>query len=87
MTALEKAEAAGYWDLVLLENYSFDDAFVGVTHDNRAIYDFNKMVTWLAQETGWSREDAAMWVEYNTIRAIPYGGHAGPVVMFTIENS
>jgi hypothetical protein len=37
MTAKEKLEYAGFDDVAILENYSYDTALVGVTEDNRAV--------------------------------------------------
>ena len=34
----------GYEDVKYLVNYSYDDALIGVTTDNRAVYDYDKMV-------------------------------------------
>lgn len=47
MNAPEKLINAGFDDVVYLVNYSYDDALIGVSDDNRAIYDYNKMVEWL----------------------------------------
>ena len=52
MTAVERLADLGYEDVVILENYSYDDALIGVTEDNRAVYDFNKMVDWLVETEG-----------------------------------
>ena len=84
MTAAEKIEAAGLDDVIIFENYSYDDALVGVTEDGRAVYDFDKMVDWLVQETGWGLEEATEWIEYNTIRALPYAGPQGPLIMYSL---
>lgn len=40
-TAEEKIIDAGYEDVLLLSNYSYDDALIGVTEDGRAVYDYN----------------------------------------------
>jgi len=71
VTAAERLQAAGYDDVLILENYSYDDALVGVTEDGRAVYDFNKMVAWLVETEGFTEEAAIEWIEYNTIRALP----------------
>ena len=39
MTAEEKIQDAGYEDVVILSNYSYDSALIGVTEDGRAVYD------------------------------------------------
>jgi hypothetical protein len=84
MTAAEKLRDAGYEDTVILENYSYDDALVGVTEDGRAVYDFDKMVSWLMQREGWSALEAIEWIEFNTIGALPYAGEDAPIIMYPI---
>jgi hypothetical protein len=84
MTAEEKILDAGYDDVLLLSNYSYDDALIGVTEDGRAVYDFDKMVAWLEQSEGFTQEDAMEWIEYNTIRALPYAGDQAPLIMYPL---
>ena len=86
MTDREKIENAGYEDVVLLENYSYDGALIGVTEDNRAVYDFDKMVIWLVETEGFTEEDAVEWIEYNTIRALPYFGPEAPIIMYALPD-
>ena len=81
MTAEERLLENGYEGTVFFTNYSYDDALIGVSDDGRAIYDYDLMVEWLMKEEGWSEEDAVEWIEYNTIRALPYAGEKGPIVM------
>lgn len=85
MTAEERLLDAGYEDVIILKNYSYDDALVGVTDGNRAVYDYAKMVDWLVGKEGWSYEDAEDWVCYNTIRSLPYMGGDAPIIMYRIE--
>lgn len=85
MTAAEKLEANGYEDVIILENYSYDDALIGVTDDNRAVYDFRKMVDWLMMTQGFDHDEAIEWIEYNTIRSLPYAGPDGPIIMHALE--
>jgi hypothetical protein len=84
VTAAEKLLAAGYDNVVILENYSYDDALVGVTEDGRAVYDFDKMIDWLVKTEGMTVDEAVEWIEYNTIRALPYAGPEAPVIMFSL---
>lgn len=44
MTAREKIEECGYEDVLIFDNPSYDEAFIGVSEDNRAVYDYDKMV-------------------------------------------
>ena len=85
MDARERLENAGYEDVVTLSNYSYDDALIGVTDDGRAIYDYDRMVTWLMVTERFTEEEAVEWVDYNTIRALPYMGENAPIIMHRIE--
>ena len=85
MTAEERLLEAGYDDIKIFVNYSYDDALIGVSEDRRAIYDYYKMVDWLMKKEGWSEIDAIEWVEYNTLRAIPYMGNDAPIIMHRID--
>lgn len=87
MTVREKLIDAGYEDIVILENYSYDDAFIGVSHDDRAVYDYDKMVKWLMDTQGFSETDAIEWIDYNTIRALPYFGEKAPIIVYGLEGN
>lgn len=63
---------------------SYDGAIIGVTTDGRAVYDFDKMVEELMQDEEWSYEDAVEWIDYNTIRSLPYAGLKAPIIMYPI---
>ena len=79
--AEERLLENGYEGVKFLTDYSYDDALIGVSDDNRAIYDYNKMVEWLMNTEGFTEEEAVEWIDYNTLRAIPYFGEDGPIVM------
>lgn len=84
-SALERLLDAGYDGVKYLVDYSYDDALIGVTDDNRAVYDFNKMVEWLVLNEGFEPSEAIEWIEYNTIRALPYMGEGAPIIMYPVE--
>ena len=84
VTAAERLVDAGYEDVIVFENESYDDALIGVSYDGRAIYSFDKMVEWLCKKDGIDEEEAIEWIEYNTIRAIPYAGEKAPIVMYDL---
>lgn len=84
MTAEEKLMEAGYEDVIILRNYSYDDALIGVTEDNRAVYDYERMIEWLCREENFSEEDAIEWIDYNTIRALPYFGDKAPIIIYPL---
>jgi hypothetical protein len=72
---------------VLFENPNYDAAIIGVTEDGRAVYDYCLMLRVLAVEDGMTEEDAADFVSYNTIRAIPYAGPMAPIVMTALPEN
>lgn len=55
----------GYDGVVYFTNPSYTRAFLGVSTDDRAIYDFDLMVESLMEEEGMTEEDAAEWIDYN----------------------
>jgi len=82
MDAEQKLLDNGYEGVKFFTNFSYDDALIGVSEDGRAVYDYEKMVEWLVETEGWTYEEAAEWIDYNTIRAIPYMGEGAPIVMY-----
>lgn len=54
MTAEERILENGYENVKYLSHFSYDSALIGITTDNRAVYDFEKMVEWLIIEEGFS---------------------------------
>lgn len=84
MRAEEKILKAGYSGVVLLENFSYDTALVGVTTDGRAVYDYEKMIAWLVDTQGFTEDEAVEWINYNTVGALPNAGDAAPVIMYPL---
>ena len=68
-------------DAVIFINQAYDNSIIGTTFDGRVIYDFDKMVQELMTDEGWTEEEAIDWIEYNTIRALPYCGDKPPLIM------
>lgn len=67
-----------------MRDFAFDDALLGVSEDNRAVYDYGLMVEHLCQKEGWTEEEAIDWIEYNVIRALPYMGSFPPVILHQV---
>lgn len=72
-------------DAIVFDNPSFDNSIIGTTIDGNAVYDYDKMVEELMNDENMSEQDAIDWIEYNTIRAIPYAGNMAPVIIFTFK--
>lgn len=75
----------GFEGAIVFENPSYDSAIIGVSHDDRVVYSFEKMVECLMEQDNMSYEDAVEFIEYNTIRAIPYAGQGAPIVLMYEE--
>lgn len=73
-------------DAILFDNMSYDGSIVGVTADGRVVYDYDMMVEELVHDEEWSYEEAAEWIDYNTIRMLPYTGENGPIIMYPIQH-
>lgn len=77
----------GLEDSIVFENPDYDSAIVGYDSvENRIVYDYEKMVDHLMDNDGMTYEEAVEFIEYNTIRAIPYAGSKGPIVYYNIED-
>jgi hypothetical protein len=53
-----------------------DDAIIGISVDDRAVYGLNKMIL-LFQQQGMSEEEAMEWMDFNIISA--YVGEYTPI--------
>ena len=70
---------------IVFDNPSFDNSIIGITTDGKAVYDYDKMVEELMKDEDCSEQEAIDWIDYNTIRVIPYAGEMAPVIMFTFK--
>lgn len=84
MNAEQRILDAGFEDVIYLTNFGYDDALIGISHDNRAVYDYHKMIEWLIKEEDFTAEEAMEWIDFNTIRALPYMGDGAPIIMYEI---
>ena len=75
----------GYEDAIIFENPDYDSAIIGITDDERVVYDHDKMIAFLVHNENMSEEEAADFVSYSTMRALPYAGEGAPIIMYTIQ--
>ena len=75
----------GHDDAVVFDAPDFDDAIIGVTDEGRVVYDYDAMVRSLMKQDGITEEEAIEFIEFNTIRAIPYAGENAPIIMYRLE--
>ena len=81
----EFLEAQGHEETVFFEHPSMVKAITGITDSEQLIYDYNLMIEAAMEEEGWTCEDAIEWIEYNTLRSIPYMGSNHPIVSLPIN--
>lgn len=71
-------------DSIVFDNVSYDNSIIGATFDGRAIYDYDLMIVELMKDDNINETDAIDWIEYNTLRSIPYAGEKAPLVMMKV---
>lgn len=81
MTARERIENEGFEDVIIFDNPSYDDALIGVTNDNRAVYDYDKMIEWLVTNENMDYEESADFISYNSSF---YYGEGYPLIIYLI---
>ena len=74
----------GYEETVVFENPSYLKAIIGISDDGALCYSYNKMVQCLMEEDKMEQEEAMEFIDYNTIRALPYASSMGvrPIVVY-----
>lgn len=78
----DAVEEMGYEDVIIFDGYY--TAAIGISDDGRAVYDYGKMIDWLVNRDHMTEDEAVEWIEFNTIRALPYAGGKAPIVMYRI---
>ena len=84
MTNIDKLLDMGYTDSKTFLNPSYETAIIGVNTDGRVIYDYELMVEYLIDNDNMTREEAVDYIDYNTIRSLPYVGYKAPIVMYKL---
>lgn len=85
MTNREILNGMDYENLIIFENPDYDEAIIGVSHDDRVIYDYDKMIEHLIKHDNMSIEEAADFISYDSIRSLSYVGPEAPIVMFGLQ--
>ena len=70
---------------VVFDNVAYDNSIIGVTFNGRAIYDLHCMIDEYMQDNNCSYDEAIEWIEYNTLRALPYINGNMPLVVADIS--
>ena len=62
----------GYEDSIVFESPSYTNAVIGISDSGQVCYSYEKMALCLIEEDGMTYEDAIDFIDYNTVRALPY---------------
>ena len=76
----------GCEDTIILIDPDYADAVIGIDDEGRVIYSYDLMVPSLCLTDGMSEEEAAEYIDYNTLRALPYMGRKHPLVMYSLDS-
>lgn len=74
----------GYNDTVILENPNYETAIIGISHNGQLIYSYNQMVECLENNENMTEDEAIEFIDYNTIRSLPYMGDKQPIICMTL---
>ena len=84
----EEIKELGFENSLLFDNPDFDDSIIGYTEDGQIVYNFDQMAIEYAQDTGCTLEEAVEFIEYNTLRALPYADiDTRPIVIFNFMSN
>ena len=74
---------------VLFDDMAYDASIVGITEGGNVVYSLESMVDELMEDEGWTYEEAAEWIDYNTLRALPYASNMGnpPLILYDTRES
>lgn len=77
----------GMTDSIMFENPNYDSAIIGYDMvSNRIIYDYELMIQHLMENDGMEYDEAAEFIDYNTIRATPYAGELAPIILYNLKD-
>lgn len=84
MTNREILSDMGYEDSVIFINPDYDSAIVGVSDNGAVIYDHDLMVKHLMDTDGMTADEAVEFIDYNTVRSLPYAQEPRPIIMYSL---
>lgn len=68
-------------EAVLFDNPSFDNSIVGMTNTGSIIYDMDKMVAELSEESNMTPSESLEFIDYNTLRILDYINKYKPIIL------
>ena len=73
----------GHEGVKYFTNPDYAKAIIGVSSDDRVVYDYLKMVECLMDD-GMDETDANEWIDYNVIGSLAYMEPGAPVICFPL---
>jgi transcriptional regulator with XRE-family HTH domain len=74
----------GHDDTIVFDSPSYVQAIIGISDQGRLIYSYDKMIDCLRLSDSLSVQEAIEFIDFNTIRALPYLGDKSPIIMYNI---
>lgn len=68
-------------EIIIFSNPSYDNAILGISTDNRVIYDYELMIKDLMEKDKISYEDAKDFIQYNTLNS-SFIKDRDPIILF-----
>jgi len=75
-----------YGGYAMFEPEEYDEGIIGITENGNLVYSYDGLAEALILHDGMTYEEAMEWIDYNTIRTIPYMGEFKPVVVIEIPD-
>lgn len=75
----------GHDDATLFVDPDYISAVIGVSEDGRVVYSYEKMTEHLMENGGMEIEEAQEFIDYNTVRALPYMGDKRPIIVYGLD--
>lgn len=76
----------GYDETTFFTEPDYLEAVIGVSHDGRVVYSYERMVDCLVLRDNMSEEEAIEFIDYNTIRTVPYMGDLSPIIVYSASD-
>ena len=73
-------------ETVFFANPDFIDAIIGISEDGCLVYSYSKMIESLMLSDKMSYEEAIEFIDYNTVRSVPYMGEHAPIIVCGISD-
>lgn len=73
-------------ECVVFDAEAYDNSIVGISISGEVIYSYKLMIQEYMKDHECTDIEAIEWIEYNTIRALPYFPDNRPIIMYDLED-